>query len=736
MNYKPSALITLLSLAAIILGGLLGYFFPDFMLSIEFVGLLFIRGLKFLVLPLTIAVVITGITALADTGKLNRSIGKLFLYFGASTFGAILVGLLASLTIQPGYLSNKEGAFIPSSITDLNELSFTKIISDLIPNNFMASTTELQVIGLIIFSILIGAALVVVDKKGKAVSDFFDGLKLITSWITGLFIWIAPFGLFSLVGTAFARNYHTEPIFTNLASFSVTLLLAILIHFLVILPVVLKLMGKQSPISFYKNLLPAFATAFGTASSVAALPVTTECLNEGTEVDQRATSLALPLGAIFNLNGTAIYLIVGSLFIAQLYGLDLSILFVLSIIFVSLLVSLGGSIIPNGSLLLLAVVLSLSGFPAQAFAGLGLLLVVDWFFDRIKVVVNVAGDAIGAAVLGESFDFKTATRTLTVGRALKDDKRSNSRYKQNEPSSRYSKTDRSDKSAEREKPFSRKKRSKPERKPAEIINKPNSEEPVETKKRINKRVKPSRTEPVKKEPIKTEPVKTVPAEKSEKKSTFDITKPPAILQAPPKQRIDEKPKAEIKSKPEESPKPPVEKQMPKAVDFNQETIERERAKISAHLEALKQKEKFKNYLNEENLDKVQQNDSDEKNEPTPVIPPAASPKIDYVDETAEIAQVQDSKTESKPEPEMQPEPESELEEPKAAPTMETAENVVDEPAITEEKPVEPITYGRAKPKRPISKKTDSETNEVKEDTEPVAEFDSENISFGRTKRKK
>lgn len=747
MNYKPSVLISTLSLAAVLFGGLIGYFFPDFMLSIEFIGLIFIHGLKFLVLPLIVAVVITGIAALADTGKLNRSIGKLFLYFGATTLGAIVIGLIAVLSIQPGYLSGKEGAFIPSSITDLNDLSFSKIISDIIPGNFLAASTEHQVIGLIIFSILIGGALITLSRKGKLVVDFFEGVKLVTSRISGLFIWIAPFGLFSLVGTAFARNYHTEPIYTNLASFSVTILLAIVIHFLVVLPIVLKLMGKQSPVSFYRNLLPAFTTAFGTGSSVATLPVTNECLNEGTDIDERATSLALPLGSIFNLNGSAIYLIVGSIFIAQLFGQDLSILFVLQIILVSLLVSIGGSLIPNSSLLLMAVVLSLSGFPAQTFAGLGLLLVVDWLFDRLKVVVNVAGDAVGAAVLGETFDFKTATRTLAVGRALKDDRKSGSRFKKDERSSSSTsrgKYSRDEKPAPFEK-TTRKKRTKPERKSAADKRQTADRDAVSTKKPFERKERPQRPDTAKpkfEEKPKREDSKPTVSQKSEptekpvkaNKSSFDITKPPAIPQAIVRPKTEDKPKADnapkAESKPKDEAKPKADYETktssPSPVVFSPETIERERAKISAHLEALKQKEKFKNYLEQP----VEPETSEVEDEIDKVQEETTSARVDYVDNSPEPVVPEPEITESKPE-----ETEAVAEE-----KTEEFSAVEEKPDEPEQKEDEPIVYGRTKPKRPAVKKAtaqvDDEAEEKEKESVTVPEFDSEKISFGRTKRKK
>ncbi|MFQ5453801.1 MAG: dicarboxylate/amino acid:cation symporter, partial [Candidatus Zixiibacteriota bacterium] len=419
MKSKTSSLVFLSTITSVILGGIFGYYLPEIMLSVSFIGQLFINALRIVVIPVVVVSIIIGIAGMGDIKKINRSVGKTILYFISTSAVAVCIGLILVYLIHPGGNLIIEGAYIPPETMQLKSFSFSGMIASLLPENLFQASFGGQMLGLIIFSIFFGVVLANSGTKRKIVIDFLQVINTSLSKLVVLILIIAPIGLFSLIGTITARNFSSiSNIAGNLFIFSLTLIIAFLIHTFIILPVALKIFTNHSPFTYLKNSIPAISTALGTASSIATLPVTYDCVVEKNKIDNRAGALTLPLGAAINMNGTALYLVVATIFIAQVFQISLSPIQIILILGASLLVSVGSSVIPHASVITLAIIFNIADFPIGAYAGIGLIVAVDWFFDRWRTAVNVWSDTVGAAVIGNTFDFKTVrvSRTHSTGR--------------------------------------------------------------------------------------------------------------------------------------------------------------------------------------------------------------------------------------------------------------------------------------------------------------------------------
>jgi len=195
---------------------------------------------------------------------------------------------------------------------------------------------------------------------------------------------------------------------------TLTLFAGLIVHGLIILPVILRIFGRKSPHTFAGNMSSALVTALGTSSSTATMPVTYSCVVEKNNVDSRAGSLVIPLGSFVNLNGTAMFLAIVTIFACQMFGVSLSILNILLIGLISLVLSFCSAGVPGSSIFMMAILFNVMNLPSEAYAALGLLVAVDWLFDRGRTVLNVWGNSVAAAVIGESFDFKTVSKTKST----------------------------------------------------------------------------------------------------------------------------------------------------------------------------------------------------------------------------------------------------------------------------------------------------------------------------------
>ncbi len=371
----------------------------------QFVGSLFMNGLRMLIVPLIMSSIITGVAGLGARGDLGRLGGRTLLYYMTTSLLAILVGLGLVDLFQPGIVGGQPArealglAPVPADLVARVQGKGTgdlvAIFLRMVPVNIVSAAAQGQMLGLIFFSLLFGYFMSRIEgEPARTLHAFWEGVFGVMMCMTEWIMRFAPLGVFALVTRVVATTGLGA--FRPLLVFFVTVLLALAVHALVVLPALLRLLGRVDPRRHYRAMAPALLTAFSTASSSATLPVTMECVERGAGVSNRVTSFVLPLGATVNMDGTALYECVAALFIAQAYGLHLSFATQFSVVVIALLTSIGVAGIPAASLVAISVILGSIGLPLEA---VGLILAVDRVLDMCRTAVNVFSDSCGAVLM-------------------------------------------------------------------------------------------------------------------------------------------------------------------------------------------------------------------------------------------------------------------------------------------------------------------------------------------------
>lgn len=355
-------------------------------------GQIFIKLLKMLIVPLIVASMVMGVARVGDIRRLGNLGGKTFAYYILTTFASVLVGLVMVNIIRPGLGGSSLGGAVPDAVH--TEVTVSSILLSMIPDNPIRAAADGQILPLIVFSLLLGAVLTTLGERGKALVAFFDSLNEAMMRLTDWVIRLTPIGVFALIAAVIV---DTGPgIFANVGRYMLTVLLGLAFHALVTLPLILWLMARVNPRRFASKIAPALTTAFSTASSSATLPLTMECVEVEAGVSRRVSSFVLPLGATINMDGTALYESVAAVFIAQLYGIDLSLGQQILVFFTATLAAIGAAGIPSAGLVTLAIVLNAVGLPLD---GIGIIIAVDRILDMFRTSINVWGDATGCAVV-------------------------------------------------------------------------------------------------------------------------------------------------------------------------------------------------------------------------------------------------------------------------------------------------------------------------------------------------
>ena len=396
---------------AIFIGGLAGimcgWLFGPKMLAIAWIGDLFLDALKMMIIPLIVGAVISGVTSLGDVRKLGKVGGITLLYYASTTACAVLIGLIMVNVIQPGDGINYQTETISESISNRDNINLTELVRSLISPNIISAASNTQLLPIIVFCLLFGAALTTLGKNKTTIINFFDALN---EAMMKLVIWImvfAPVGVFCLVAGQFGKVGGGSVIKNELAavgSYFFTVILGLTCHFLLLF-IILIVFSKQGREYLFK-LLRALLTAFGTASSSATLPLTMKCALEA-GIDKRSVKFVLPIGATINMDGTALYESVAVMFIAQTYGISMGMEQQVIIFITATLAAIGAAGIPQAGLVTMLIVLNAVNLPAE---GIGLILAVDWLLDRFRTTVNVWGDSVGAAIVETYLPAETASR--------------------------------------------------------------------------------------------------------------------------------------------------------------------------------------------------------------------------------------------------------------------------------------------------------------------------------------
>ena len=385
-------------LAGVVLGLLGGWVFGQAMTSVAWIGTLFLNALKMLVIPLVISSLIVGVAGLGDITKLGKT-GLLTLgYYMVTTAVSVLIGLVLVNLLQPGVGVSMDSA-LPEQVAGKTETRLIDVVLSLVSPNLVRSMAEMDILPLIVFSLVFGAVLTTLGEKGRRVIELFDALNEAVMHMVHLVLYLAPVGIFALVGSKLGAAGGGAAFWAELlkiGKFALTVLAGLGLHALVVLPLILKLVTGRNPWTYMKNTFEALTTAFSTASSSATLPVTIECAEENNRVSRRMALFVLPIGATVNMDGTALYEAVAALFIAQMAGMSLG-LGEQSVIFITAtLAAIGAAGIPEAGLVTMVLVLQSVGLPLE---GIGMLLTIDWFLDRCRTTINVWGDSVGAAVV-------------------------------------------------------------------------------------------------------------------------------------------------------------------------------------------------------------------------------------------------------------------------------------------------------------------------------------------------
>ena len=400
-------------------------------------GRLFILLLSLVIIPLIFVSVLNGTAGIGDPRKLGSLGTKCLLFYFCTTAIAVLIGLTVVNLIQPGrdrdmlretvaptteeqekisvpaltnalvligLLDSDEGrTLMEEHETDKGKTSETLTLGKRIQKHILPAVIRNPVMAgenpivIIFFAIVLGAALAALGKDGLPALRVFESLDKALITIIMWVMYLAPIGVFALMAKTISE-LGIEYMMT-LAKYFCTVLLALTLHFCVLTCIIGPLLGKISPLRFLRGMAPAFQVAFSTSSSSATLPVTIECATKRVGADQNISNFMLPVGATINMDGTALYLTVASLFVAQVYGLDLSLQAQFMVFLTAVLASVGTAGIPGASIGLMGIIFSAAGIPIE---GIAIVIGVDRLLDMSRTVVNITGDSLGAVVISRS----------------------------------------------------------------------------------------------------------------------------------------------------------------------------------------------------------------------------------------------------------------------------------------------------------------------------------------------
>ncbi|NRA62207.1 MAG: dicarboxylate/amino acid:cation symporter [Psychrobium sp.] len=357
-------------------------------------GKIFVNSLKMLVVPLVFVSLICGTCSLSDPSKLGRLGGKSILLYLTTTAIAITLAIGLALLIAPG-----EGQNLPSdAVFSAKEApSLAQVLINIVPSNPMEALAQGNMLQIIVFALLFGVSISLAGESGKRISSFFVDLNEVMMKLVAILMNLAPYGVFFLMAKLFSEI--SIKTIANLGSYFLVVLLALFIHALVTYPVMLKVLTGLSPITFIRKMRDAALFAFSTASSNATIPVTLETATKKMGVSNNVASFTVPLGATINMDGTAIMQGVATVFIAQLFNVDLTLNDYMMVILTATLASIGTAGVPGVGLIMLAMVLQQVGLPVE---GIALIMGVDRLLDMTRTAVNVTGDSMVTVIVAKS----------------------------------------------------------------------------------------------------------------------------------------------------------------------------------------------------------------------------------------------------------------------------------------------------------------------------------------------
>lgn len=431
-------MLVILTVAGVIIGVFIGLGVRNVSLTrtqiiyIGFPGELLIRLLKMIIIPLVVCSLVSGAASI-DPKALGKLGGLAMGFFLVTTLIASSIGVIMAYIIQPGSVSGTKPTVsgLDDNVPEAKEVidSFLDLIRNIFPSNLVSAAFQsyatsyklittngtsgipnitvekvpigkdqdgMNILGLVVFAIVFGVALRKLGEEGEILIKFFNSFNEATMVLVSWIMWYAPIGIMFLVAGKIVEMEDVGNLFASLGKYIACCIVGHAIHGILVLPAIYFVITRKNPYTFLWGIFTALATAFGTSSSSATLPLMMKCVEENNGVSKQISRFILPIGATVNMDGAALFQCVASVFIAQLNDTPLNFIQVITILVTATASSVGAAGIPAGGVLTLAIILEAVGLPTS---DISLILAVDWLVDRTCTVLNVEGDAFGAGIL-------------------------------------------------------------------------------------------------------------------------------------------------------------------------------------------------------------------------------------------------------------------------------------------------------------------------------------------------
>ena len=389
-------------LVALVLGVVVGFFWGENAVGIKWIGDLFIRLIRMVVIPLVFVTLVSGVVSMGDPAKLGSLGVKTLALYMLTTLAAIVIGLTLATIIQPGAGVDLSNA-VPNAVQE--SVSLSERLMSMVPENPIAALAEGNILAIIFFALLVGVSLLTIGSKGKPVADFMDASSEMMLRITHWVMEVAPFGVFSLI--AWVAGTQGVDALLDVVKLAVAAVVGFTAHTVITHSCIMKFVLRLSPLNFFRGARDAMLVAFSTSSSNATLPVTMSVAEQNLGIKPVVAGTVLPLGATINMDGTALYVGVVTLFAAQAFGIPLGVGEYLIIAGATTIVSVGTAGVPGASLFLMAAVMETIGItPEQVALVVGFILPFDRPLDMMRTVVNITGDlSVSTAVANWENEF-------------------------------------------------------------------------------------------------------------------------------------------------------------------------------------------------------------------------------------------------------------------------------------------------------------------------------------------
>lgn len=367
---------------------IIGFFF-------ELVGGIFVNSIRMMIVPLVFVSLTLGAASMGDIKKLGRIGSKTIGFYLVTTAIAITIAILVATIVKPGINANIQMTDLAYTAKEAPGLA--QVFINMVPRNPVSAMANGNMLQIIVFALLTGTGLTILGDKTKKITDLFEQANTLILKLVELVMLIAPIGVFALIAKTMATLGWG--LMGNLAAYMLCVVGALLIHAVFTYQGFLFAFTKLNPIQFFKNFYPAMLVAFSTASSAATLPVTIETCEKRLGVSPKVASFCLPLGATVNMDGTAIMQGVATVFIAQLFGVELGLMDFVAVIVTATLASIGTAGVPGVGLLMLSMVLVQVGLPVE---GIAIIIGIDRILDMCRTAINITGDACVTLIVAKS----------------------------------------------------------------------------------------------------------------------------------------------------------------------------------------------------------------------------------------------------------------------------------------------------------------------------------------------